>query len=242
MNVFKNIAIVGSSGSIGQAFLDHFSTDAHCETLFALSRKSPAEKLDPKVQHLPLDLTDPDSIQKAFEHIKAHAKLDLVLVTTGILHSDTMKPEKSITQLNLENLQQNFAINTFGPALVAKHALPLLNREKPSILAMLSARVGSISDNRLGGWHSYRASKAALNMLIKNFSLEYKWRNPNASIIGLHPGTVDSALSKPFQKNVADGKLFRPDFSAEKLLSVLQQCQANDSGKIFAWDGQEIPA
>ena len=242
MQSFQNIAIVGSSGSIGQAFVDHFTEDTHCKTLFALSRNKPTKILDPKTQHLQLDLTDPSTIQKAFESIKTQSKLDLVLVTTGILHSDSMKPEKSITHLNLENLQQNFAINTFGPALVAKHALPLLNRTTPSILAILSARVGSISDNRLGGWHSYRASKAALNMLIKNAALEYKWRNPNASIIGLHPGTVDSALSKPFQKNVADNKLFSPAFSVQKLLNVLQNCHSSDSGKIFAWDGQEIPA
>ena len=133
-----------------------------------------------------------------------------------------------------------FAVNTIGPALIAKHALPLLPKTGKSVFAALSARVGSISDNGLGGWHSYRASKAALNMLLKNFAIELKFKRKEAVCIGLHPGTVDTGLSQPFQKNVADGKLFTPAYSAARLLSVIDGAAPADSGKCFAWDGAEV--
>ena len=124
--------------------------------------------------------------------------------------------------------------------MIAKYFLPKLNREKRSIFAALSARVGSISDNQLGGWYSYRASKAALNMVIKNIAIEISRFNKKAIIVGLHPGTVDSNLSKPFQVNVPYGKLFTPEFSTQKLVEVLRSLTSKQSGKCFAWDGQEI--
>lgn len=126
------------------------------------------------------------------------------------------------------------------PALIAKHLLPKLNKDHPAIFAALSARVGSISDNQLGGWYAYRASKAALNMIIKNAAIEVGRRNRKAIVVGLHPGTVDSDLSKPFQGNVADGKLFTPEDSAQKLLEVLRSLGPEQTGKCFAWDGKEV--
>lgn len=132
------------------------------------------------------------------------------------------------------------AVNVIGPALVAKHFLPHLPREGKSIFAALSARVGSISDNSIGGWHSYRASKAALNMVLKNVAIETARKYKSAAVIGLHPGTVDTGLSAPFQSNVKDGKLFTSQQSAQYLLSVLNNANAESTGKIFAWDGQEI--
>ena len=132
-------------------------------------------------------------------------------------------------------------VSLIGPALVAQAFLPKLAKNKKTIFAALSARVGSISDNRLGGWHSYRASKAALNMLIKNFSIEVARKNKQAIIVGLHPGTVDSRLSKPFQKNVKPEHLFSADYSAKKLLQVIDQLTVKDSGGCFAWDGKKIP-
>lgn len=128
------------------------------------------------------------------------------------------------------------------PALVAKHFLPLLARDRKSVFAALSARVGSISDNQLGGWHAYRASKAALNMLLRTFAIELARRNPRAVCVGLHPGTVDTGLSAPFQANVPEGKLFTPDFAAARLLEVVDRLKPDDSGHVFAWDGQLIPA
>ncbi|MDC0037014.1 short-chain dehydrogenase, partial [bacterium] len=124
---------------------------------------------------------------------------------------------------------------------IAKHCLNKLDKTKPSIFAALSARVGSIEDNKLGGWYAYRMSKTALNMFIKTASIEIKRQNPNAIVVGLHPGTVDSPLSKPFQKNIKPEKLFTPEFSANKLIQVMHSLNINDSGKIFAWDGKQIP-
>jgi NAD(P)-dependent dehydrogenase (short-subunit alcohol dehydrogenase family) len=153
-----------------------------------------------------------------------------------------LQPEKSLKQLTSENFIELMRVNALGPALVAKYFLPIMNRNKPAFFGAISARVGSIQDNRLGGWHSYRSSKAALNMLIKNIAIEYQRRFPKLTIAGLHPGTVDTALSKPFQGNVPDGKLFTPEFSAAQLLTVINQLKPEDSGKCFAWDGKAIPA
>ena len=148
--------------------------------------------------------------------------------------------KKNIKELEQEKFRRLFDINTIGPALVAKHFLPLLKHQQKSVFAALSARVGSIGDNHLGGWYAYRASKAALNMIIKNLAIETNRRYADSIIVGLHPGTVDSNLSKPFQSRVAKDKLFSPAFSAESLLKVIEGLTAKDSGKIVAWDGQVI--
>jgi len=166
--------------------------------------------------------------------------LDLVIVANGILHDGELMPEKSLRDLSQEKFQHVFEVNTITPALIAKHFLPKLNKQQTSIFAALSARVGSISDNRLGGWYSYRASKAALNMVIKTASIEVKRRNKHAIIVGLHPGTVDSNLSKPFQRNVPEGDLFTPEYSANKLLDVLDNLTLEQTGKCFAFDGTEV--
>ena len=133
-----------------------------------------------------------------------------------------------------------FSINTIGPTLIGKYFIPLLKKDSPSILSFLSARVGSISDNRIGGWYSYRASKAALNMIIKTLSIEVARNNKNAMIIGLHPGTVDTNLSKPFQGNVSNDKLFTPEYSISKMVEVMNNLSPDDSGNCFAWDGKRI--
>ena len=142
--------------------------------------------------------------------------------------------------LDKEKLERVFSINTFGPAIISRYFIPLLNKEKSSFLGFLSARVGSISDNRIGGWYSYRASKSALNQIIKNFSIEAKRTNPSGIIIGLQPGTVKSKLSEPFQKNVKKGKSFLPEDSVTNLTKVVETVLQNDSGKMFDWEGREI--
>lgn len=197
--------------------------------------------MDGKVQPLVFDLGDEGSISEAVATASAEGPLDLVFVATGVLHDTRIQPEKSIKALASEAMEHAFRINTVGPALIAKHALPKLRKNAKSVFAALSARVGSISDNRLGGWHSYRASKAALNMLVRTFSIELSRTHPRAVCVALHPGTVDTMLSKPFQGNVAEGKLFAPTLAASALLSVLDRIDAEDSGKLFAWDGQAIP-
>jgi NAD(P)-dependent dehydrogenase (short-subunit alcohol dehydrogenase family) len=224
------IAIIGISGAIGSALADRYRDQgAH---VIGFSR-SPADAN--QWQHL--DYADESTIAAA---AASAGSLDRIIVATGLLHSEALSPEKALKHLSTEALTTSFLTNCVGPALVAKHFLPCLRKDRPGVFAALSARVSSISDNRLGGWHSYRASKAALNMIIRGAAIETARTHKKAAVVGLHPGTVDSALSKPFQARVPEGKLFSPEFSAEALINVVENLQAKDTGKLFAWDGQEI--
>ena len=200
-------AIIGSSGGIGAALCHYLQDHPAVESVVACSRRHD-EQSNQKVVNVRLDLEDEGTVAEAAKVIAStYPDLDLVIIATGILHHiDGLRPEKTWRTLDARNLERVFRINTIGPALIAKHFLPLLARNRKSVFAALSARVGSISDNQIGGWHAYRASKAALNMLIKNFAIELKRQNPQAIAVSLHPGTTDTALSKPFQANVAEGK------------------------------------
>jgi NAD(P)-dependent dehydrogenase (short-subunit alcohol dehydrogenase family) len=233
------IAIIGASGAIGGAFTKLLAARAEVEQVFAFSRSGPVFDSD-KITSGFIDLVDEASIAAAAETAAKDGPLDLVIVATGMLHDGALMPEKSLRDLSAEKFALAFAINATGPALAAKHFLPKLARGRRSVLAVLSARVGSISDNRLGGWYAYRASKAALNMIVKTAAIETARRAPQAIVAGLHPGTVDSALSKPFQDNVAHGKLFLPEDAAARMLDVLDRLSPKDSGKCFAYDGTEI--
>lgn len=235
----KNIAVIGGSGAIGSAFVERLAALYGSGSIHVFSRSGLETNSSNLFRHT-IDYDDETSIEAAALLASRDAPLDIVLIATGLLHEDGVMPEKSLRELSAEKFQRLFAVNTILPALIAKHFLPKLNRDHPSIFAALSARVGSISDNRLGGWYAYRASKAALNMVIKNAAIEMSRGNKQAIIVGLHPGTVDSGLSKPFQENVPEGKLFSPDFSAKSLLDVLAKLTPLDSGKCFDWDGREI--
>ena len=182
-----------------------------------------------------LELTDEASIAASAARV---ARADLVIVATGILHEGGQGPEKAIGELDAAWLARQYAVNAIGPALVAKHFLPILPRTGRSVFAVLSARVGSIADNRLGGWYGYRASKTALNQLIRTLAVEDKRRNDRGIVVALHPGTVDTRLSKPFQQRGRD--LFQPGRAAVQLLDVLDGLKPADSGRLFAWDGVEI--
>lgn len=236
------VAVIGASGGIGQAFVARLCAMESVGRVYAFSRAGVAFD-DAKVISGVLDLTNEDSIAAAAEIAGAGSALDLVIVASGILHDDTigMGPEKSLRDLHAQKFETLFAINTIGPALVAKHFLPKIPKDKRSVFAVLSARVGSITDNGFGGWYGYRASKAALNMVVKTTAIEIARRYKNAVIVALHPGTVDTGLSAPFQGNVQDGKLFTPDYSASCLLNVIDALTPEDSGKLVAWDGQKIP-
>ena len=237
--VKKNILIIGSSGGIGKAFINFYKKQDVNNKIIGLSRidKKDTESLD---AHYLIDLENEQSIENAANEAKTYGPYQLIIVATGALHGDDFFPEKSYKQISAKNLKKVFNINTFGPALIGKYFIPLLDNKNPSVLSFLSARVGSISDNKLGGWHAYRASKAALNMLIKNFSIELNRTNKLAKVIGLHPGTVDTRLSKPFQRNVPENKLFTPKFSAASMASVISNLDDNESGSIFAFDGSKI--
>ena len=166
-----------------------------------------------------------------------------MIVATGILHNGgDIMPEKSMRDLSARAMSAVFETNCIGPTILAKHFLPHMRKGAKSVFAALSARVGSISDNRLGGWLSYRASKAALNMALKTLSIEHARRFPDALIVGLHPGTVATALSEPFSSNVPAGKLFPPDRAARQLLEVIDSLGPSDTGNTFAWDGARIPS
>ena len=227
---WQRAVVIGASGGIGAAVASALEKGG-CEVI-ALGRSERSAAY--------LDLEREDTIAAAAEHVAAGGSPDLVFVATGLLHEGDVAPEKDWRDLDAASMARNFAVNSIGPTLVAKHFLPLLPVERTACFATLSARVGSISDNRLGGWYSYRASKAALNMLVRTLSVELKRKNPSAVCVGLHPGTVDTPLSEPFQRNVPEGKLFTPEYSAAKLLGVLARLECRDSGKLFAWDGQEI--
>ncbi|MHA2937163.1 SDR family NAD(P)-dependent oxidoreductase [Vibrio sp. RC27] len=237
--MYNTIAIIGSSGAIGKAFTQLVIENYPMAVVHTFSRY-PSASTHQRVLAHQIDYSSEQSIATAAEIASKHRKLDLVFVATGLLHNDTLAPEKALKDITSENLTKIFHANTVTPALIAKHFLPKLNKSDRSIFAAISARVGSISDNQLGGWYSYRASKSALNMIIKSASIEMGRSNKNAIIVGVHPGTVDSSLSKPFQKNVQQGKLFSPAYSAERLLDVLNNLSHEHSGGCFAWDGKEI--
>lgn len=223
--------IVGASGGIGAAMIQELR--ARGTAVIGLARSS--------FGGAHIDLEDESSIAAAAEHIRSRGLApDRVIVATGLLHADGKGPEKSLKDIDPAWMARNFAVNAIGPALVAKHFLPLMPRKAPALFAAIGARVGSISDNRLGGWYGYRAAKAALHMTIRNIAIEWSRRNDQSICVALHPGTVDTPLSKPFQGNVAEGRLFDAGHSAAALLDVLSGLQPADSGGIFAWDGTAI--
>jgi NAD(P)-dependent dehydrogenase (short-subunit alcohol dehydrogenase family) len=229
----KSAVVVGASGGIGGAVADMLEAGGEYDTVIRLSRSGDSP--------VPLDLTVEDSIRDAANWLgDKQITPSLIFVATGLLHEDGKGPEKSLRQLDADWLIRNYQVNTIGPALVAKYFLPLMERNGTTRFAALSARVGSISDNRLGGWYGYRASKAALNMMIRNLAIEWSRKNDGSIIVALHPGTVDTGLSVPFQGNVPPGKLFASALAAGQLLTVLEALKPADSGKIFAWDGTEI--
>lgn len=233
--------VVGASGGIGQALIDQLLSGSEVAQVYGLSRNyyAPNTGEPDRYCHLPVDYSDEATISAAVEQLPS--VIDRVIVATGFLHNDTLRPEKTFKQVDAENITQNMLVNVIGPTLIAKHFLPKMRKSNKAVFAALSARVGSIGDNQLGGWYSYRASKAALNMMIKTFSVELARSQPQTTIIGLHPGTVDTHLSSPFQRNVPEGKLFTREYSAARLLDVISKVSTEDSGYCFAWDGQRIP-
>ncbi len=217
--------VVGASGGIGAALAEALTDEDRAVT--GLARSFIGDR------HL--DLEDEASIAAAAARAGSP---ELVIVATGLLHDAHRGPEKALRDLDPAWLARQYAINAIGPALVAKHFLPIMPRAGRTVFAVLSARVGSISDNKLGGWYGYRASKAALNQLVRTAAVEERRRNDRSIVVALHPGTVDTALSKPFQSSGRD--LFDPGRAAVQLLDVLDGLRPPDSGRFFGWDGAEI--
>jgi NAD(P)-dependent dehydrogenase (short-subunit alcohol dehydrogenase family) len=221
-------AVIGASGAIGGALVRALQADPRCARVHGLSRRgTPA-----------VDLGDEASLAAAAAQLRAQGPLHLLVCATGVLHLGPRSPEKRLADLDPATLAQAFATNTVGPALVLKHFHGLLPTRERTLLAVLSARVGSIGDNRKGGWYAYRASKAALNQLLHTAAIEVARQRPLAVLAALHPGTVASALSAPI---IGDAEATPPDDAARNLLAVLDGLQAEQSGGFFAWDGTAIP-
>lgn len=223
----RSAVVIGARGGIGAALVEALREEGGHAAVHAFARPE-------------LDILDEASIAAAAAKVAAGPPPGLVIVATGLLHAGDRGPEKSLKELDAAWLSTTLAVNAIGPALVAKHFLPLLPKGERGVFAALSARVGSISDNRLGGWYGYRAGKAALNQLIRTLSIEMKRLNDRAIVVGLHPGTVDTSLSKPFQKNVSAGQLFDAGRAAVQLLDVIDGLGVKDSGNLIAWDGATV--
>lgn len=220
------VAVVGASGGIGAALARQLADAPNVADVIRLGRSN---------ADVPLDLLDEGAVAAAAQSV---GEVHVVICAAGLLHGDGVAPEKTWAALDAAAMARVFAVNAIGPALLAKHFLPLLAKGRPGAFAALSARVGSIGDNRLGGWVSYRASKAALNQVIRTFAVELARKRPEALIVGLHPGTVDTGLSKPFQRG---RQPFTPEQSARHLLGTLDGLTPDDSGGVFAWDGARLP-
>lgn len=220
-------ALIVGTGGIGRALADALRTRGGFAAVDAVGRATGLDVFD-EAQLAALAASGP-------------APLTLAIVTTGLLHDPQQAPEKSLRDLDAAQLARSFAVNAIAPALVAKHILPALPRDRRAVFAVLGARVGSIGDNRTGGWHGYRASKAALVMLVKTLAIETARTRPETIVVALHPGTVDTAMSKPFQRGVPPARLFAPETAADHLLAVIDRLTPAESGGHFAWDGARIP-
>ena len=232
-------AVFGASGGIGGALCGELAERG--VRVWAMSRSGDAALAGVDAdRRLRCDLTDEASIAAAAGIMRRDPPHWVILATGVLTLDDGTGPERSYRQIDAAAMERAFRVNAIGPALVAKHLLPLFARDARCVFAALSARVGSIGDNRLGGWHSYRASKAALNMLLRNLAIELARTHPEAIVAGLHPGTVDSALSKPFQANLPPAQLHTPDRAARDLIAVLSHLTPADSGAVFDWQGAKI--
>jgi len=248
LNSEAHVLICGASRGIGLALCAALLARDDVNEVWAVARTASmstelaklAEQYGQRLKRVDCDARDEQSLETLVSlTLKDCDHLHLVISALGTLHQDGAKAEKGLAQLTLASMQASFATNTFAPILLLKHLLPLL-RKQPSTFAALSARVGSIGDNRLGGWYSYRASKAALNQLLHTASIELKRLNNASSVLAIHPGTTDTELSKPFQANVPAEQLFEPAFTADRIIELVGAHGPADSGTFWAWNDKPI--
>ncbi|RPI16240.1 MAG: SDR family NAD(P)-dependent oxidoreductase [Lysobacterales bacterium] len=247
----SHVLVQGASRGIGLEFVRQCAADARIATVVAACRRpmeaSDLQALaarDPRVRPVALDVTDEASIRSAAAEVaRIVPRLHLVVQCAGLLHDAArgITPEKRLADVHADALLASFAVNAWGPLLVAKHFERLLDHRERAIHASISARVGSIGDNRLGGWYAYRGSKAAQNMFTKTLAIEWSRTRRNVICVALHPGTTDTDLSNPFQGNVAPERLFSSERTVRQLLGVIDRLQPTDTGRFLAWDGTEIP-
>jgi NAD(P)-dependent dehydrogenase (short-subunit alcohol dehydrogenase family) len=246
----RHILITGATGGIGSALVRHVLAQEPTATVWAVSRRQDAmQQLTDslgeeasRVRPLVLNILQESDLQKMAETIHAEAgRLDMAIHTVGALSGPQLKAEKSLRDISLETLVESFSINTVSFLLLAKHAHRLFRHDKPSVLAAISAKVGSIADNQLGGWYSYRASKAALNMAVRNAALEYQRTGCKTTVLALHPGTTETTLSKPFIAGYPKDKLATADVTAARLLKIVSEATPQQSGLFLDWDGTPLP-
>lgn len=237
--------IVGAGRGIGLEFVRQFLAAGRTDLVYATYRRPDSALLglvDTRLHCHAVDVTSEAQIAAVAQVLQVQGvQLRYVINCVGVLHDGAMQPEKSLRHINSDRLLQYFQVNAVSAVLWAKHLQPLLKQADRSIFANISARVGSIGDNHLGGWYGYRASKAALNMLVRNVAIEYRRTCPQAIVVALHPGTTDTDLSQPFQRNVAPDKLFTVDRTVGQLLAAIDRLVPTDSGEFFSWDGSRLP-
>lgn len=233
-----NIAIIGGSGGIGRTFVEALADRQEVRSIQATYHRTQPPFVHPAVTWHQLDVTDETAIQRWSQKL---GELDWLINAVGMLHDPAQGPEKSIRRLDSAFFMQNMTLNALPTLLLARYLQPHFKHDRQAIFATISAKVGSIEDNRLGGWYSYRTSKAALNMGLKTLAIEWQRTLPNVVVAALHPGTTDTPLSKPFQKHVPAGQLFTPTRSVNDMLAVLDKLAPEDSGKFWAFDGELLP-
>ena len=237
------ILIIGASSGIANALIKNFLSNDSVRQVFAVSRSLPKTQFSEnteKIEWLLSNYTESSVEQIVAGLMKREVNLNKVIICNGVLHDATISPEKRVEDIKLLNLEAVMRINAFLPMLWVKNLKALLRKSGNCSITAFTARIGSIQDNAKGGWYAYRASKAALNMLMKTASIEYRREFARISFLLFHPGTTDTALSQPFQKNIDKSKLFSPEYSVEKLVDVMNKLNPEDSGKCFAWDGKEV--
>ena len=239
----ETVVVVGASGGIGNAVLHNYLAQPAIKRIYAYSRSHcPADlgSCGERLQWTTGDYSEA-SIGQCVQSVSAtDGCLRRVVICNGVLHGEQFSPEKSIDRISAAAMMEVFQANVVVPSLWLAALPQALTRGSDCKIAALSARVGSIGDNRLGGWYSYRASKAALNMVMKSAAIEYSRRLPGVKLMAFHPGTTDTALSRPFQRGVPQGKLFAPDFVAQRLTSLLDTVEADGELSFLDWDGKEI--
>ena len=232
----EGLALIVGAGGIGRQIAEDLASKENNLEVILCGRKNVFKNF------WELDIENENSLKDFKDKLsKSKLNLRLVLNATGRLHSEKLNPEKRLQHINKENLIESFSINAFAPILLAKTIEEFINKELEFNFASISARVGSITDNKTGGWYAYRAAKSAQNQLFKSLSIEWARKYPKAIITLLHPGTVNTNLSKPFHKFVPKDKLFSPQKTSSYLIDILRHQKPTDSGKFIAWDGKEIP-
>ncbi|MFA0655469.1 MULTISPECIES: SDR family oxidoreductase [Vibrio] len=237
-----HILVVGGSGGIGFAVVKHLLSelsrfdflDVHVDATY---HSQQPELENNRLSWHKVDATDEADIKRLSSEFE---QLDWLINCVGMLHTPDLGPEKNLSSIDPEFFLKNISVNTLPSLLLAKHFTPILRASDNPKFAVVSAKVGSISDNRLGGWYSYRSSKAALNMFIKTMSIEWQRTIKKGTVLALHPGTTDTALSKPFQTNVPEGKLFESSYVAHQLVDIIRTATPDNSGHFYAYDGEQL--